>query len=48
MIFEAGREEADGLKDHWRHQLALMTYGDNTSVCIECETCNEVLIEVRR
>ena len=31
------------LKIHIDHNIVCVAYGDNESVCIECEDCNEVL-----
>lgn len=33
------------LSDHYGHNLTVAIYGDQTNVAIECENCNEVLLD---
>ena len=33
------------LKIHRGHKIVIAVYGQDESVCVECETCHEVLYE---
>jgi hypothetical protein len=33
------------LADHYGHSLNVAIYGDQTNIAIECENCNEVLLD---
>lgn len=33
------------LRQHIGHKLACVMYGDGVNVAVECETCNEVLMD---
>ena len=32
------------LESHFGHKIVLVKYGNERELCIECETCNEVLL----
>jgi hypothetical protein len=33
------------LSEHYGHSLDVAIYGDQSNIAIECENCNEVLID---
>lgn len=33
------------LKKHIGHSIAIVSYGDNDNIALECEDCNEVLMD---
>ena len=33
------------LSEHYGHSLDIAIYGDNANIAIECENCNEVLLD---
>lgn len=40
-------EAANELAAHLKHKISIANYAEGESVCVECEKCGEILIEIQ-